>query len=60
MNEEARRYLKHAVMHLIDAQSYIKHAVLAEPYVLNREEVSEINTRLLSLIREVQTAINRT
>ena len=60
MNEEARRYLKHAVLHLIDAQKYAEHAVLAEPTGRNREDLTELNITLLMLLDKTQTAINRT
>ena len=60
MIEESRRYLKHAVLHLIDAQKYVEHSAMAEPIGQDRNELTEFNIALLILLDKTQTAINRT
>lgn len=60
MIEESRTYLKHAVLHLIDAQKYVEHAIEKEPEGAEKADLTVVNFSLKKNIDFCQKLINRT
>lgn len=58
MNEEARRYLRHAVLHLIDAQKYVEHAIEKESPGSEKADLTVINFSLKKKIEFSKKLIN--